>query len=214
MNTSLLIVGGAKTERTKEAEIIAQDASKNEDILVLDATSEKGVAQTREFAAKLIKKPYSSKLLSGVILEANHLTTEAQNTLLKTIEEPNETSRLILTAHSEYSLLSTISSRCQKVYLEENVGETTNLPRNILDSDIAARLELAEKLDLEEWVSYLRSRLRKSVREGETPQTSLVKLAKYIRLVEKIGSHSQIANPRLSKYLTVISIPKGLESLA
>ena len=211
---SILIVRGDKRARTNEAKEKAKESSKNEDIIVLDTITERGIKPTREFISKLGKKPYRSKIISGVILEANNLTMEAQNSLLKTIEEPNETSRLILTAHSEYSLLSTISSRCQKVYLEESRGETANLPKNILASDIASRLELAENLDLEEWVYYLRSRLRKSVQESETPQASLVKLVKYIRLVEKIGSHSQIANQRLSKYLTVISIPKELKSLA
>lgn len=113
MNTSILITRGSNVARSHEARKLAEEFSNSEDIILLDTSLNKGVAQTREFIANLNKKPYSSKLLSGVILEASNLTLEAQNTLLKTIEEPNNTSQLILTSQSEYSLLSTIFSRWQ-----------------------------------------------------------------------------------------------------
>lgn len=214
MHTSILITRGDSTTRSKEARKLAEEFSNNEDIILLDTRVNKGVAQTREFIASLNKKPYSSRLLSGTILEANNLTLEAQNTLLKTIEEPNSTSRLILTSQSEYSLLSTISSRCQKIYLQSNQTNNIDLPKIILTSKIADRLELSEKMSLEEWVSYLRSMVRKSIDHPKESKMLLIKLVKYIRFVERVNSYNQIANSRLSRYLVVMSIPKGLRALA
>ena len=214
MKTSILITRGDSPTRSREARKLAEEFSNNEDIILLDTSLNKGVAQTREFIANLNKKPYSSKLISGTILEASNLTLEAQNTLLKTIEEPNSTSRLILTSQSEYSLLSTISSRCQKIYLQSSQTSNTGLVKKILTSKIADRLELSEKMGLEEWVSYLRSLVRKSIDHPEESKMLLVKLVKYTRFVEKVNSYNKIANSRLSKYLVVMSIPKGLKALA
>lgn len=214
MNTSILISQGSKVARSHEARKLAEEFSNGEDIILLDTSLTKGVAQTREFISNLNKKPYSSKLLSGVILEASNLTLEAQNTLLKTIEEPKSTSQLILTSQSEYSLLSTISSRCQKIYLQSNPDFNIELPKNILVSKVADRLELAEKMNIDEWVSYLRTVVRKSIDRPDESKILLTKLVKYIRFVERISSYRQITNSRLSKYLTVMSIPKDLDSLA
>jgi len=214
MNISLLVAGGNKTERLNTAKKIASEYSSSEDILILDASTDKGVAPTREFISKLNKKPYNSRLLTGVISEASNLTIEAQNTLLKTVEEPNETCRLILTAQSEYSLISTIYSRCQKIYLKFSGSFDQKLSEEILKSKLAARFELSEKLDLTDWVLYLRFLLKESIQNKHVSQELIGKLTKYIRLVEKVNSYSQIANQRLSRYLVVASIPKNIHTLA
>ena len=214
MNTSVLITRGSKDDRSNEARKLATKVSNKEDIILLDTKLNKGVAQTREFIANLNKRPYSSKSLSGIILEANNLTLEAQNTLLKTIEEPSSTSRLILTSQSEYSVLSTISSRCQKIYLQSDQPLNIESPKNILNSRVGERLRLAEELEIDEWTHYLRSLVRKSINHTGDSKLLLIKLVKYIRFVERINSYRQIANSKLSKYLVVMSIPKGLDTLA
>jgi hypothetical protein len=50
-----------------------------------------------------------------IIVDAHQLTTEAQNALLKTIEEPPSGTVLILTVAHEQALLPTIRSRTQKI---------------------------------------------------------------------------------------------------
>ena len=69
-------------------------------------------------------------------------------------------------------------------------------------------------MDLDEWVSYLRLLIRKYLDNQRDSKVLLVKLVKYIRFVERISSYKQIANSKLSKYLTVMSIPRGLDPLA
>jgi DNA polymerase-3 subunit delta' len=60
-------------------------------------------------------KPAGSNAISRVVVieQAQTLTNQAQNALLKTIEEPPEGTILILTAPSELGLLPTIRSRVQ-----------------------------------------------------------------------------------------------------
>ena len=58
-------------------------------------------------------KPYEAKFKIFIILQAEDLTEEAQNSLLKTLEEPPAFSLIILTAANISGLLPTIISRCQ-----------------------------------------------------------------------------------------------------
>jgi hypothetical protein len=58
-------------------------------------------------------KPYSAPNRLGVIKAAQLLTDEAQNSLLKLLEEPNDSITLILVADNYRQLLPTVISRCQ-----------------------------------------------------------------------------------------------------
>lgn len=60
-------------------------------------------------------KPYEAKKKVYIIDEANSLTEEAANALLKTLEEPSADAALILIAENPAELLPTIRSRCQVV---------------------------------------------------------------------------------------------------
>lgn len=60
----------------------------------------------------IIIKPYSSKYKIYIIDEAEKLTVEAQNALLKTLEEPPEYAIIILLSNNINRILETIQSRC------------------------------------------------------------------------------------------------------
>ena len=57
-------------------------------------------------------KPYSSEHKVYIIPEANKMTEQAQNALLKTIEEPPAYAVIILLTDNLNALLPTIQSRC------------------------------------------------------------------------------------------------------
>ena len=57
-------------------------------------------------------KPYSSSHKIYIVPDANKMTEEAQNALLKTIEEPPEYAMIILLTDNYENLLETIKSRC------------------------------------------------------------------------------------------------------
>ncbi|UCB57116.1 MAG: DNA polymerase III subunit delta' [Candidatus Omnitrophota bacterium] len=60
-------------------------------------------------------KRYEGKTKVFIILEVRHMTEEAANSLLKTLEEPPDDSLIILTSSTLSGLLPTIISRCQIV---------------------------------------------------------------------------------------------------
>ncbi|MCM1120803.1 MAG: DNA polymerase III subunit delta [bacterium] len=57
-------------------------------------------------------KPYSSRYKVYIINEAEKMTTQAQNAILKTLEEPPEYAVIILLVSNVNTLLPTILSRC------------------------------------------------------------------------------------------------------
>ncbi len=72
-----------------------------------------GVDEVREIIEEVSKRPYEGDKKVIIIHEGSKLTIQAQNALLKTIEEPPQGVYIILLAESLETLLETIKSRCQ-----------------------------------------------------------------------------------------------------
>lgn len=85
--------------------------------IVPDGNSIK-IEQIRNMQLKVAEKPIVSTKKVYVIQEADTMTQEAQNALLKTLEEPPEYITIILIASNENSILNTIKSRCTKIVFE------------------------------------------------------------------------------------------------
>jgi len=121
----LLISASIKT-RIKEIEkILATHFSggnlSHPDLLYIKAGEKLGIAEARKIKEHFSLKPYSAKGRGVVLEDAGVLTVEAQNALLKTLEELPEDARLILGADSDANLLPTILSRCEIVILGNEV---------------------------------------------------------------------------------------------
>ncbi len=69
----------------------------------------------RQVQQVLALKPYEGKAKVYIIDGADHMTEEAANCLLKTLEEPPQGSTLILLASNISRLYPTVISRCQKI---------------------------------------------------------------------------------------------------
>lgn len=76
------------------------------------------IEQIRNMQETISEKPITSKKKIYVILESDTMTKEAQNCMLKTLEEPPEYAIIILTSTNETKLLNTIKSRCIKIPFE------------------------------------------------------------------------------------------------
>lgn len=73
------------------------------------------VSQIRELQNVINIKPTFSKKSVYIIDDADLMTIEAQNSLLKTLEEPPEYAVIILIVHNERNILSTVKSRCVNI---------------------------------------------------------------------------------------------------
>lgn len=111
-----LFCGGRGTGKTTVARIVARDIGCNdEDIIEIDAASNRGIDEIRELREAVRTAPFSSPYKVYIIDEAHMLTKEAANALLKTLEEPPSHVIFILATTDPEKLPSTIVSRCQKV---------------------------------------------------------------------------------------------------
>lgn len=81
-----------------------------------DAESLK-VDQVRELQHTLSLTPYESSYRVALLLRFEKATASAQNALLKTLEEPNPSVLLVLTANEPKNLLPTVVSRCEVLRL-------------------------------------------------------------------------------------------------
>ncbi|HHY05307.1 MAG TPA: hypothetical protein GX534_09005 [Thermoanaerobacterales bacterium] len=71
------------------------------------------IDQVRELIMSFTKKPIEAKKKVYIIHEAQKMTIQAQNAILKSLEEPETQSITILLADNLKQLLKTVVSRCQ-----------------------------------------------------------------------------------------------------
>lgn len=155
---SFLISNGNPKNRQKWVEkLVGQPIASlenNPDFILLSAIDTAiGIDQVREMQSNLALKPFAQKQKFCIIFEAQNLTPEAQNALLKTLEEPPGNCQIILTAGSASFLLPTIVSRCQiislPIFLQEISAEEESSLSDLLNNLIAAscgkKLLLLEK---------------------------------------------------------------------
>ena len=125
-----------------EMEKTSQDALLDLIILSPEITEKNGISKQRDIPIESVRDiqkslslfPYHGKYKILIIDDAHKLNTAAQNALLKILEEPNPTTKIILVTHAVDKILSTIQSRCQIMNLNL-VSETEMLktfPENIV----------------------------------------------------------------------------------
>lgn len=136
------------------------DTNNNPDFLLisLDGNSIK-IEQIRDIQKKIQEKPIISNKKVYIIDDADLMTQEAQNCLLKTLEEPPEFATIILIGSNSNSFLPTIKSRCtimnfdkitndeMKQYLKKQYN-IDNINENMIQmyqGSIGKAIELKEK---------------------------------------------------------------------
>ena len=98
----------------------------NPDFMVVDVEPDEKsikIEQIRNMIQKVYEKPIVSKKKVYIINNAEKMTKEAGNCLLKTLEEPPEYVTIIIIVLLESMLLNTIRSRCQKIVFREEADE-------------------------------------------------------------------------------------------
>lgn len=136
------------------------DTNNNPDFLLInpDGNSIK-IEQIRDIQKKIQEKPIISNKKVYIIDDADLMTQEAQNCLLKTLEEPPEFATIILIGSNSNAFLPTIKSRCtimnfdkitndeMKQYLKKQYN-IDNINENMIQmyqGSIGKAIELKEK---------------------------------------------------------------------
>lgn len=94
------------------------------------------IDQIRELRREILYKPYESKRKVYIIYQVDRMTTEAANSLLKTLEDPPPHGVLILLTNNLNQLLPTVISRCELVRFKR-------VPDKLIAERLAADYELS-----------------------------------------------------------------------
>ena len=95
------------------------------------------IDEIRSMQVKMAEKPINSNYKVYLINDAQLMTQEAQNCLLKTLEEPPEYIVIILITSNENKVLNTIKSRCMKLYFN-------NLDKNNVKKVLTEQFEMKD----------------------------------------------------------------------
>jgi DNA polymerase-3 subunit delta' len=185
MAGSIIIYSGSiKTQREKVIETVSKnfkkvsdwgDLGKHPDIKVLEVPNEKksiGISDVREAIKYVNEKPFSARNKFLIVNNANTLTREAQNALLKTLEEPPSYTTIILLTKTLNDLLETVVSRCRKIQAvaEKKAPEKPNIKNPSYISDVSTENSFAKILCLDggerlEWAGEFSKEEREDVVE-------------------------------------------------
>ncbi len=140
------------------------DNNNHPDFNIIESEDNKSIKieQIRYMQKKVQEKPIMQKRKIYIIDNADLMTTEAQNCLLKTLEEPPEFITIILIGRNEQAFLETIKSRCmiyrfkgiensqiEKFLLENH--NIKNIDPSILrtfEGSIGKAIKLKDKIDM------------------------------------------------------------------
>lgn len=205
---SYLIVSANENDRNSEALRLAAELlgveeksmTNSPDLFVIsnEEKSSIGIEKVREIIGWLSVKPFQSKAKVVVIQKAELLTNEAQNAILKTLEEPPGNSKIILACGHKSRLLPTIISRCAVLGVPLGIPETKNEKGEvestkkfleILGSGIGKRLDFTEEnkeilskketslKTLDAWLAALKSELPELINNKPAQARKRLKLA-------------------------------------
>ncbi len=124
------------------------------DLLLIDPSQQSlGIAEIRQIRWQIQTKPQHRKTKIVILAQAEKLTVEAQNALLKTLEEPPDNTVLILIAFDANLLLKTVTSRCRIINLPSPAKNLTPS-----ENDQAWKvLDLMEKPSVTEGFSWAKA---------------------------------------------------------
>ncbi len=141
---------------------ISFEGENHPDFMQINADDGKSIKieQIRLMQEKVVEKPIISNKKVYIINDAELLTKEAQNCLLKTLEEPPEYVIIILIVSNESKILNTVKSRCVKIefekipdeeinnYLEkQGISKLSNVMLKQCDGSLKMALNIGEKTE-------------------------------------------------------------------
>lgn len=99
------------------------------------------IKQIRNLQARIVEKPITSRRKVYVIDDADLMSEESQNCLLKTLEEPPEYAVIILIVSNESRILPTIKSRCVIIKFQPLTSKEIKQVKPELSDDLIQLLE-------------------------------------------------------------------------
>lgn len=177
-----------------------------------------GIEDVKNFQKELIYKPFQESSQLGIIHDSQKLTNEAQNSLLKALEESDDKTIYILTVDNEKNLLPTIRSRARVIYTQTEKAEVEeeNTLENFFDLDLISKFNIIEEASEGRETSFellnkieknLKTRFEISIKNGNIDGSK--KFLEDLKVIQK--SREKITsncNRRLTLEAMVIQLKK------
>ena len=179
------------------------DHDNHPDVKRIRTLPDKNTISVKQIRDELVKdisiRPYGGQYKIYLIEEAERLTVEAQNAMLKTLEEPPAYGLIIMMAESAAAFLPTILSRCVKISLQPldskvvkaELGRRgvesgkTGIAAAFAQGSIGQALKLCEDENFEEMRTELFQFL------GRIPQLSQLEVMKGSQLWDQFKSEQE-----------------------
>ena len=123
------------------------------------------ISQIRKLQTDIIVKPHKQYKIY-IINQAESMTIEAQNALLKTLEEPPEYAIIILITSNKESLLDTIKSRCEIIKF---------LPISIVDLNNYLIIKGIDKNRAQLLSTFARGSIEKAIELSESADFTIMR---------------------------------------
>lgn len=222
--TYLLISKNKDTQESHLKSLIAgltgediQEIQDTPDIHILDRREENsiGIEDVKDFVKEMIYKPFGGGKQIAVIYEAEKFTTQAQNSLLKTLEESNDDTIYILCVDNEKNVLPTIYSRSKPIYIQQEIQQNSNTDKpEVFNMDLVEQFNLIESISKEKQPcldllasleAYMKIELEKEIKNDNINSSRVIseRLKEIQDTREKINSN---CNKRLVLEALVISL--------
>lgn len=187
------------------------------DIHILDSKEENsiGIEDVKDFVKEMIYKPFGGGEQIAIVYEAEKLTTQAQNSLLKTLEESNDDTIYILCVDNEKNVLPTIYSRSKPIYIQQEIQQNTFIEKpEIFSMDLVEQFNLIETISKEKqpcldllasMEAYMKIELEKEIKNDNINSSRVIseRLKEIQDTREKINSN---CNKKLVLEALVISL--------
>ena len=119
MNSFILISKNPDQQEAYVKKFVTQHAVSPFDITRIAQEGSIGIEIVRKLQQNILFKPFKGKEKIIIIDNAQKLTIEAQNALLKLLEEPPIYLIIFLCSNTEETFLPTVLSRCQTIQLDK-----------------------------------------------------------------------------------------------
>ncbi len=154
------------------------------------------IDDVRRLIAAAHRRPHADDTIQTLLVATEFITEEAQQALLKIIEEPPLSTRFVFVLPRGYSLLPTLESRFERQAEEDGVVNDISAFREFKNASYAQRIaaiELSTKNKDQVWQQAIKNGLAAYllVHKAEVPLAALKELEYVVRLLLTRGASNK-----------------------
>lgn len=199
---SYLFIGNNQTARLEEVDKLLTKLGTNRnpnspDLIIIEPEKNSiGISQIRELKKKIFQKPSLEKFNTVIILFADKLTLESQNSLLKLIEEPPEKAIIIMEGTSKASFIPTLLSRVV-------IHTVKNIKKHETQYTEISKFKLDELLEIENPEEWLNGQIQKQYFNLlSKPKVSL----KQVQKIEKMANTKKMIRANVNSKFALANL--------